>query len=240
VGNDDGAAAVELTFGGAAFRFQAGGAVAITGAPAPVRVNGRPAGAGAVLDVPAGGLVEIGRPATGLRCYLAVRGGIGVRPVLGARSRDTLAGLGPPPLRAGDVLPVGAATDRPAPPQARRPYRLDRPARLRVWPGPRADWFRAESLDTLFAEAYAVTTQCDRVGVRLDGPPLHHAGARELPPEGMVCGALQVPPNGLPVLLLVDHPVTGGYPVIGVVDGADLPLAAQLRPGATVRFDPAG
>ncbi|RIQ17219.1 5-oxoprolinase subunit C family protein, partial [Jiangella rhizosphaerae] len=183
-------------------------------------------------------------PARGLRGYLAVRGGIGVPPVLGSRSWDSLAGIGPPPLRAGDLLPLAGDHDGepfvdvapvrpPVPPQSGE-------VRLRVLPGPRAGRFAPPALDRLFGSAYEVTADSDRVGLRLAGPPLPAAPgvAAELPPEGMVTGALQVPPSGRPVLFLADHPVTGGYPVIGVVATADVPLAAQLRPGDAVRFRP--
>jgi allophanate hydrolase subunit 2 len=107
---------------------------------------------------------------------------------------------------------------------------------LTLLPGPRADWFLPEALDLLLTTDWIVTPQADRVGIRLAGPPLTRRVAGELPPEPMVAGALQVPPDGRPILFLADHPVTGGYPVIGVLTDAHLPEAAQLRPGATFRF----
>ncbi|SEG16606.1 biotin-dependent carboxylase uncharacterized domain-containing protein [Thermomonospora echinospora] len=237
VGNPEDAACLELTFGGLALRFHAPAWIAVTGAPAPLRVDGRPAGMNAPCHVPAGAPVEIGAPAAGVRTYLAVRGGLAVQPVLGSRATDLLSGLGPAPLEPGDRLPVGEWRDSPpimvdqapVPPLAAEPL-------LRVRPGPRDDWFAADALDTLTGGPYEVTADSNRVGVRLTGRPLRRARDGELPSEGMVTGAIQVPPNGLPIIFLADHPTTGGYPVIGVLAEADIPVAAQLRPGQRVRF----
>jgi allophanate hydrolase subunit 2 len=176
--------------------------------------------------------------------------------VLGSRSSDLLSGLGPGPLRAGDRLRIGAAAPAGQPPGAApagQPPGADSPAQpglsgraampgaggvtqLRVVPGPRADWFGAGALAVLCGEAYTVTAASNRTGLRLDGPALRRARAAELPSEGLVTGALQVPPDGMPILLLADHPVTGGYAVIAVVRSADIGLAAQLRPGQRIRF----
>ncbi|TDD64886.1 biotin-dependent carboxyltransferase [Jiangella aurantiaca] len=244
VGNAELAAAIEFVLGGLAIRFRRTATVALTGAPADVRAGERAAAFNAPFSVRAGEVLRVARPARGLRGYLAVRGGLGVTPVLGSRSWDSLAGIGPPPLRAGDLLPLADDHDGEpfvdvAPVRAPLPP-LSGAATLRVLPGPRADRFAASALDRLFVSAYEVTADSDRVGLRLAGPPLPAAPgvAAELPPEGMVTGALQVPPSGRPVLFLADHPVTGGYPVVGVVLTADLPLAAQLRPGDEVRFRP--
>ncbi|TDC52646.1 biotin-dependent carboxyltransferase [Jiangella ureilytica] len=249
VGNHEGAAAVEFLLGGLAVRFRRTATVALTGAPADARVGGGAGGEGrgrgaafnAPFSVRAGESLRVGRPASGLRSYLAVRGGIGVPPVLGSRSWDSLARIGPPPLRAGDLLPIGSGHDgEPVVDVAPVAEPAGGVATLRVLPGPRSEWFAPDALDTLFATPYEVTAESDRVGLRLAGAPLAAAapGAAELAPEGMVTGALQVPPSGRPVLFLADHPVTGGYPVVGVVLTADLPLAAQLRPGDELRFRP--
>jgi biotin-dependent carboxylase-like uncharacterized protein len=171
-----------------------------------------------------------------LRSYLAVRGGVAVEPVLGSRSTDSLSGLGPEPLRAGTLLPVGDTGELPpihvdqAPPPGRRA------GVLRVLPGPRDDWFAPGALEALCGRPYVVSQDSNRVGVRLHGPELVRAREGELPSEGMVTGAVQVPPSGQPIVFLADHPPTGGYPVIAVVLTADLPVAAQLRPGDPVRF----
>jgi biotin-dependent carboxylase-like uncharacterized protein len=178
-------------------------------------------------------------PARGLRSYLAVRGGVDLPPVLGSRSSDTLSGLGPSPLAAGDRLPVGSlAGEQPLVDVAPVAPLPDRPV-LRVLPGPRRDWLQASAWGELTSQEWAVSADSDRVGLRLTGPRLLRARTDELPSEGLVAGAVQVPPDGGPVLFLADHPVTGGYPVLAVVVTADLPLAAQLRPGDGVRFRPA-
>jgi biotin-dependent carboxylase-like uncharacterized protein len=228
VGNPETAAGLEITLGGFAARFTAAATIALTGArcPGPVAPYGP-----VVVDE-----LVLGAPARGVRTYLAVRGGIDVPAVFGSRSTDLLGGLGPPALEAGTRLPVGTVTagfptvDLAA--VADPPAALTLPVRA----GPRADWFAAGALDVLAAGPYVVTAESNRVGVRLDGPPLRHRERRELPTEGLVEGALQVPPSGRPIVMLADHPVTGGYPVIAVLDEAAIGPAAQARPGDTIRF----
>ncbi|MGW0805198.1 5-oxoprolinase subunit C family protein [Nonomuraea sp. NPDC002799] len=229
VGNAEGLAGIELTFGLARLRFLDGAWIALAGAP----LAGGP-GMGAPVWAPAGTEVRLGAPSWGLRTYVAVRGGIAVEPVLGSRATDSLSGLGPAPLRAGTLLPVGRpegviSVDLAPPPEPP-------PAVLEVLPGPRDDWFAAGALAELCGRPYVVSQDSNRVGVRLRGPELARVRAGELPSEGMVAGAVQVPPSGQPIIFLADHPPTGGYPVIGVVRAAGLPIAAQLRPGDEVRF----
>jgi biotin-dependent carboxylase-like uncharacterized protein len=166
--------------------------------------------------------------------YLAVRGGIAVDPVLGSRSRDTLGGLGPPPLTDGVVLPVGAD---PGTPLAADLAPLHPPARIvRLWPGPRLDWAAPGTFERVLGSGWRIGAETDRVGARLDGPTLDRAVDTELASEGLVPGAVQLPPDGRPVVMLRDHPTTGGYPVIAVVDPEDLALVAQARPGTELRF----
>ncbi|GAB2760016.1 biotin-dependent carboxyltransferase family protein [Salinifilum aidingensis] len=239
--NPEGAAAVEVTLGGLELLARGPVTVALTGAPCPLSVDGRGAAMHAVLRLDAGSTLRLGRPERGLRTYLAVRGGIAVEPVLGSRSTDVLAGLGPERLAAGALLPVGPAPAAfPCVEQAPVPGPADGVLELRAVPGPRADWFTADALRVLFGAEYAVTADSDRIGMRLSGPQLTRSCGGELPSEGMVAGALQVPPSGTPTLFLADHPVTGGYPVIAVVPAADVDRAAQARPGQAVRFRRAG
>ncbi|GLX94617.1 biotin-dependent carboxyltransferase family protein [Herbidospora sp. NBRC 101105] len=233
VGNAEDAAAIELTFGGAVLRFGRGVWVALTGAPVPAS----PGGMWAPFWVAAGRSLEIGVPYEGLRTYVAVRGGIKVTPVLGSMSTDSLSGLGPPPLTAGTVLELGEpmsglhADVAPQRPISAGPV-------VEVVRGPRDDWFTGDAFATLCAGAYRVSQDSNRVGARLAGTALRRARTGELPSEGMVAGAIQVPPDGQPIVFLADHPPTGGYPVIGVVTTADLPKVAQLRPGDLLRFRP--
>jgi biotin-dependent carboxylase-like uncharacterized protein len=236
VGNAPGAATVEATAGGLRVRADRTLLVAVTGAELPVDVDGRPAPRNAPLTLRAGAVLGLGVPARGLRAYLAVRGGVAVPPVLGSRSTDALSGLGPAPLAAGDRLPVGElAAAEPLVDVAPVAPLPDRPV-LRVLPGPRRDWLTEAAWAALREAVWTVTADSDRVGLRLAGPRLDRARDGELPSEGLVPGAVQVPPDGAPVLFLADHPVTGGYPVLAVVVTPDLPLAAQLRPGDTLRF----
>ncbi|MCW2609646.1 MAG: allophanate hydrolase [Cryptosporangiaceae bacterium] len=237
VGNPESAAGLEITLGGLVARFTEPATLALTGATGPVALGGRQAFLNGPLRARAGDRLVVGPPAGGLRTYLAVRGGIDVPPVLGSRSTDVLAGLGPDPLAAGARLPIGRPTGEPGMvDQAPVPPLPDEIA-LRVLPGPRDDWFTAPARRRFGTVTYTVSPQSNRIGLRFDGPVLDRVdGDAELPSEGMVRGAVQVPPDGRPVLFLADHPVTGGYPVIGVVEPADLDLAAQARPGHPVSF----
>lgn len=238
VGNHPSAATLEVTGGGLVVRSVGETLVAVTGARVEVFVGDRPVGDYAMIRLGHHEVLRLGTPSEGLRTYLAVRGGIDVPEVLGSRATDTLSGTGPDPVRTGDCLMVGAlAGELPTEDQIPPPAPVPDPAPLRVRPGPRDDWFTPASLHALLHETWTVTPQLDRIGIRLRGPgSLHRARHGELPTEGMVAGSLQVPPDGRPVLFLADHPVTGGYPVIAVVVAADLPVAAQLRPGNRVRF----
>ncbi|HYH25714.1 MAG TPA: biotin-dependent carboxyltransferase family protein [Blastococcus sp.] len=232
VGNGQDAAVLEVTFGGLALRAHADLVVVTTGARCPAAFAHN---APALLR--AGAVLRLGMPAGGLRTYVAIRGGFAVAPVLGSRSTDVLSGLGPPVVQAGDVLPVGR-------PELGMPGIDLAPVAdpgagelsVRVLPGPRRDWFADTAWATLTGQPYTVTSESNRIGLRLDGPALERRRTDELPSEGMVRGALQIPPSGRPVLFLADHPVTGGYPVVGYVADDDVDLCAQLRPGQTVRF----
>ncbi|MEU6263275.1 biotin-dependent carboxyltransferase family protein [Saccharopolyspora shandongensis] len=237
VGNDECAAVIEVTNGGLAFTCDGPTRVAITGAPLPVKVGNRSHWTHEVIAVPAGGSVRLGVPERGLRSYVAVRGGIRAEPVLGSRSTDLLSRLGPPPLRAGDVLPIGRprgpvpASDVVVPPPV-----LDEDEFLPVSLGPREDWFEPAAVEALLRSRFEVTADSDRIGVRLAGPALPRRIHDELTSEGVVGGALQAPPDGRLTPFGPDHPVTGGYPVIAVVRDRAMPLVGQLRPGQGVRF----
>jgi biotin-dependent carboxylase-like uncharacterized protein len=230
VGNPPGAAGIEFVHGGLVVRCTVASTVAATGAVCAGF------GWGVARTVAAGSVLRFGAPAAGLRSYLAVRGGIDVEPELGSRSTDTLGGLGPAPLASGDVLAVGPQPGGPVP-AADTPPRFSAPAGFRIVAGPRDDWFAPAALDALISTLWTVRPDSDRVGIRLDGPPLLRARSGELPSEPTLPGALQVPPDGRPILFGPDAPTTGGYPVIAVVRDADLDGAAQLRPGDPVRFN---
>ncbi|MER5545930.1 biotin-dependent carboxyltransferase family protein [Streptomyces sp. CG4] len=236
LGNAPDAAVLETTLTGCALRPDRGVTVVVGGAPCPVTVDGRPAAWGVPVRLPAGAVLNAGGVSAGVRSYVAVAGGIAVEPVLGSRSTDLLSGLGPAPLRDGDVLPLGAPARQPVLPDAAPwpapPTELTLPLRL----GPRADWFTPAALRTLTSATYRVSQHSNRIGLRTEGPPLERVSAGELPSEGMVLGAVQVPPDGRPVVFLHDHPTTGGYPVIGVVAEPALAAAAQAAAGTPIRF----
>lgn len=241
VGNPPDAAAIETTLGGLIVRAGARATVAVTGASTSVHVDDVAAETDRALPLTAGATLRLGAPEVGLRSYVAIRGGVAVPAVLGSRSRDTLAGLGPAPLVAGDMLPVGLDPGTPVPaadvvPGSPVPVGA---ATLPIWPGPRSP---VDSFAALLRVVYAVSADSDRVGVRLDRPSASDApmpgGAVAAPgrSEGAVTGAVQLTPSGRPIVFLADHPTTGGYPVIAVVAAAAIGAAAQLRPGQRLRF----
>ncbi|MGC1210000.1 MAG: biotin-dependent carboxyltransferase family protein [Micromonospora sp.] len=234
VGNPETSAGLEITLTGCELRFTRAAAVAVTGADADIWVDRRPADLGRPLALPAGATLRIGPARSGLRNWLAVAGGIDLPAVLGSRATDTLSGLGPPPVRDGDRLPLGIPVRDPAPVDVTVLPAVPAELRLAVRLGPRHDWFTPAALNLLLTTPYTVSPVSNRVGARLLGAPLPRAVAGELPSEGLVLGAVQVPADGQPLIFLADHPTTGGYPVIGVVD--DVTPLAQARPGTTVRF----
>ncbi|MCH1883131.1 urea amidolyase family protein [Agrococcus sp. ARC_14] len=252
VGNAPGEAGLELAGGGAVLRFQGAAVIALTGALADATVRAdadghaaaaiHPVEPGRAIAIEDGDELRIGAVRDGLRVLVAIRGGVALEPVLGSLATDTLAHLGPAQLSAGDVLPLrGPAHGATAVERTRAP-RIPLPktgetVELAIVLGPREDWFTAAALRTLLAQEWEVTSRSDRVGVRLRGEaPLERARDGELESEGAVTGAIQVPPDGQPVLFLPDHPLTGGYPIIGAVIDRDLDRAGQLPPGSRIRF----
>jgi biotin-dependent carboxylase-like uncharacterized protein len=234
VGNPRGAAALECTLGGLRVRFDVPATIVLTGTDAVLAVDGARTAAEEVVEVPAGAVVAVTVPRRGLRSYLAVRGGFAVPAVLGSRSTDQLAGVGPPRPTVGDALPIGpapAATD-----PVELPPGAPDGAPLEVDLGPRDDWFTAAAIEAFLSAEFTVSPASDSVGLRLDGPVLDRARSDELPSEGVVRGSVQVPPDGHPIIFQADHPVTGGYPVIAVLTPAAADRAAQARPGARLRF----
>lgn len=229
VGNPEGAAALETTLTGPWLRFHGPTVVALAGAPVRTLPMQEP------IAVAAGDELRLGAARAGLRTYIALAGGLDVPLTLGSAATDTLTGLGPAPLGAGDALEVGGGRAKYIPRDVFGPPTRENAA-LRILIGPREDWFTAAAIRRLTSEEFTVSPDSNRVGVRLRGPALDRARGGELRSEGLVPGAIQVPPGGGPILLLADHPTTGGYPVIAVVRSEDIALAAQLRPGGRVRF----
>lgn len=238
VGNDASAAGLEITLSGSRLQFPLGGVAALTGARfAASRSSGAPVAWNETLVLAAGEVLTLDHPEVGGRCWLALRGGLAVPQVMGSRSTFLPSGFGGHcgrPLRAGDVLGCGAPAEdmrllRAASPTA------EADGYLRVVAGPQASRFDDAGLAAFFGSAYRVDTASDRRGLRLTGAPVSHRQA-ELPSQGVLPGAIQIPPDAQPIILGWDGPVTGGYPVIAGVIAADMPKLAQLKPGDAIRF----
>ncbi|GAA2740473.1 5-oxoprolinase/urea amidolyase family protein [Terrabacter aerolatus] len=229
-------ASLEVTLGGLVVRARGELLVALTGAACPADVDGRPVGHAAPIVLRDGQVLTLGTPTAGLRTWLAVRGGIVVPPVLGSRSTDTLSRLGPPAPVVGDVLAVGPTPATfPVVEAAPQPDAAAGEVVLELDAGPRGEWCDLSDLQG----RWTVSPRSNRVGIRLEGSRIHWSSTyadRELPSEGLVPGAVQVPPGGEPVVFLADHPVTGGYPVVAVLTPVSVSRAAQLRPGQAVRL----
>ena len=250
VGNPVNTPCLELTLGGFSFRSTSRAVIGTAGAPCPITVTAADrsfvAKAHAPVSLEAGDVVTFGQPSKGMRCYLAVRGGFDVEPVLGSFATDTLAVVGPEPVGAGAILPLKGETsglssvsidEVPAfePPVTGEVVTLD------VVLGPRTDWFTQRGIETLTGQLWQVTPQSNRVGIRLSGDvPVERKDSAELPSEGTATGAIQIPHSGQPVLFLADHPMTGGYPVIGAVAEYHLDLAGQIPVNAKIKFRPIG
>ncbi|MGH8144794.1 MAG: biotin-dependent carboxyltransferase family protein [Rhodanobacteraceae bacterium] len=250
-GNPRDACGLEITLLGATLRFHADVWIAVTGAPLPIVIGGFDMPVWAPLPVRAGATVTLGAIRAGCRSYLAVHGGFDVQPVLGSRSTDVNAALGPRDgraLRAGDRLALVA---RNAGPDAAgsiaipkwwldpRPWFDDDPQRpLRLLPGSHLDNLTDTSRKLLFSQAFTVQADSNRVGLRLVGPKLEWKAPIEMISEGCIPGLLQLPPSGQPIAFGPECPVSGGYPRIGQIAAIDIPLLAQRRPGDTVRFTP--
>ncbi len=240
VGNRQRAAAIECLGGGLTVRSESPLWVVVTGAPTEVLVDDTAVGSHASVLLRPGDRLTVRPPPHGIRNYLAVRGGFKAPRVLGSRSTDQLSGLGPPPLVDGQQLRVGRPRRR-LPDTGFVPPHQPRKT-LRVLPGPRLDWFDQDAWTTLLDQGWTVSPDSNRVAVRLEGPGLRRRPSPgpppELPSEGLIRGAIQVPAAGQPLIFGADHPVTGGYPVIAVLTERDADHAAQLRPGDQVRFTP--
>jgi antagonist of KipI len=238
-GNAEDAAALEITMIGPLLTFEDDAIVAIAGAAFEAGLDGEPIPHGASFPVAAGSTLRLARPASGARAYLAVRGGIAVPPILGSSSTLASAGLGGwlgRALAAGDYLRAGA-------PQPDIPMRRlaagampEATNAVRVVAGPQTDAFTDWGLKVFFSKEFTVSPRSDRAGVRLQGTPLVHSGQADMDPEGVVTGAVQVPGDGMPIILGPDRPVTGGYVKIATVITADLPIIAQARPGDSLLF----
>ncbi|MGQ0734592.1 MAG: biotin-dependent carboxyltransferase family protein [Acidobacteriota bacterium] len=240
LGNPPESAVLEITLIGPELEFDVPSLMAVCGAEFDVLIGGQAVPLSTVVEVPAGARVEFGRRRAGARAYLAVAGGFQTLPVLGSRATQLVSAMGGVEGRAlcaGDELPITrtacALVGRRAPaltlPSAGR-------ARLRVLPGPQADWFADSVMSTLTSVSFRVSPRGNRMGYRLEGPPLTRQRTGEPISEPTPFGAIQVPPAGEPILLMADRQTAGGYPKIANVIAADWPIAGQLAPGDFVEF----
>ncbi len=242
VGNDENAPALEMTLIGATLQFEESMIIAVRGAGCSIEVDDRPVACARAIDIDAGSVVKVGRMTAGARVYLAVQGGIDVPLIMGSASTHLGAKFGGFEgrlLRKGDRLPVrnsiglgpGAMQSRTLP-----RAKCDDHTTLRVTRGSQHDWFDAEAFAILLSSPFSVTDQSGRSGLRLRGSAIHPRNASQLLTDGVPLGAIQIPPDGQPIILFVDQQTTGGYPKIANVIAADMHLVGQLRARDTVRF----
>jgi antagonist of KipI len=239
VGNDAGAASLEVTLIGPEIEFDADTVIALAGAEFDAWCDGRFVVVGTSVAVRRGEHLRFGKRIRGARTYVAVAGGILTPPVLGSRATHVLTGMGGyegRPLKAGDTLPTGAGAAQVARRASGLPLPVNGRARVRVLPGPQAEWFSENAMAALTGVGFAVSTRSNRMGYRLEGPPLERLHSEEPISEPVPMGAIQVPSAGQPILLMADRQTAGGYPKIATVIAADLPLAAQLAPGDVIEF----
>jgi len=241
-GNGHGAAVLEMTMLGGAFRFENDAHVAICGADMQATLNGQPVSNWSSFDVPAGSELAFQFAVSGCRGYLAVCGGLDVPQVLGSRSTYTRAGLGGlegRAIRAGDMVRIGKEGLRPA--AGRELPEMYVPEyggeiELRVIPGPQDELFTAKGMETLFCSSYAVSPRNDRMGILLEGARIEHVSGPDIISDALCAGAIQVPGDGQPIIMMADCQTTGGYAKIGFVISPDLSRLAQSKAGDTVTF----
>ena len=242
VGNTEGAAALEMTLVGGAFTFERPAVIAVTGADFGPTLDGVPLPMWTSVEIRKGQTVTFGPSRTGARTYLCIQGGISVELLLGSASTHVLSGLGGfegRALRKGDRVELGAANSlfrkkslSPKGLESLHPRKV-----IRITDGPQSDWFATSSWKTLCENPFLVTEQSNRMGIRLQGPPIPLETAREMITEGVSLGSIQVPPSGQPIILFVEQQTTGGYPKIANVISADLHSIGQLRPRDEIRFE---
>ncbi len=242
VGNLESAAGLEMTLLGGTFLFPQGAILALTGSDFGATLDCAAVALGTSFEVSPRQTLRLGPTRSGARCYLCVRGGIAVPAFLRSASTHILSGLGGfdgRPLREGDMLRIGSATDlfRKRTLAPRISERFSSRKVLRVTPGPQIDWFSESSLHSFYEDTYRVGEQSNRMGLRLEGTPVAPRQTDEMITEGVSLGAIQVPAGGFPIILFVDQQTTGGYPKIANVISADLHRVGQLRPRDEIRFE---
>jgi antagonist of KipI len=242
VENPEAAAGLEMTLVGGTFEFPQGAVLALTGSDFGATLDGAPVALWTSIGIRPGRTLRVGPTRGGARCYLCVQGAISVLPLMGSASTHVLSGIGGfegRALRKGDRLPVGApsARFRERTTAASAIERLSPRKVLRFTPGPQNDWFPESSRRLLCEATYRVREESNRMGLRLDGPPIATSSEEEMITEGVSLGAIQVPPGGHPIIVFVEQQTTGGYPKIANVISADFHSLGQLRPRDEIRFE---
>ncbi len=244
VGNDPGEAVIEMMLLGVTARFNTPCVIALTGADMMPKVNGGEVENGAAIRIARGDVLELSGTRDGMGCYLAVSGGFDLPLVMGSRStglRFGVGGFNGRKIMRGDVLKLRAPVpDLPDLPRRRLTTLpvFGKHVVLRTVPGPQDYMFSESELEGFFSHPYSVTNATDRMGIRLEGEPIVPKKSSDIISDGTAFGAIQVPTGGQPIILMADRQTTGGYAKIATVITADLPRAAQMRPGCTVRFMP--
>ena len=244
VGNPQGMAALEVRISGPTFRVMADSVrIALVGTAASIDIlapSRRAVPAMQSVRLSRGTEFKIGAITDSACCYLAIEGGFDVPAVYGSQStylRGEIGGLNGRALREGDRVPLNSGAASPGPDNlATLPLKPDPRGPVRVVLGPQANYFSKAGIETFLGSPYRVTNDADRMGLRLDGPVIEHALGFNITSDGIVTGSIQVPGTGLPIVLLVDHQTTGGYPKIGTVISADLPRLGRMRPGTVFTF----
>jgi len=249
-GNDENAAALELTLFGGTYSFTEDCTIAITGADMQPKLDGNEVEENTALSIYAGSTLELGMAQTGCRAYLAIWGGIDVPLVMGSRSTDMKSKLGGfygRKLQAGDVLPVGKTGKMVYASEINvKALKIESPAIIHAILGPQDAYFSNEGKKNFFESVYTLSGECDRMGYRLEGLPIEMEKrvdkdgkilqSSDIISDGIVFGSVQVPSSGLPIILMADHQTAGGYAKIATVCSFDLPILAQLKPGDKIRF----
>jgi len=241
-GNPISAAVLEMTMLGGAYKFENDGRVALCGADMQPKLNEVPLACWTAVDVKAGDVLELGYAASGCRTYLAVRGGFDVPVIMGSRAtyiRAEIGGMQGRKLKAGDKLPVGeAASPAMAPVALNQDLIPDYPEtfQLRILLGPQEDLFALEGREVLLQSEYHISNEADRMGYRIEGPPIKHLDKADIVSDALCRGAIQVPGNGQPIIMMADCGTTGGYAKIATVIGSDLWKLAQGKPQDRIRF----
>ena len=246
VGNPTGAGGLECTFLGPTLRFEAANTIALTGADMSPTLDGVPLPMGQAVPVAAGSVLKLNGAKNGCRCYIAFHGGLDLLLVDGSQAtllRSGIGGLEGRKLAAGDR--IGFSAPDPALPnlplrRLARPQHFEKEITVRVVPGPQDDRFTQAGLNTFFGCPFKVSSRCDRMASRLEGPAVEHLTDANIPSDGIPLGAVQIPGDGQPIIMMSEHQGSGGYTKIATLASVDIPLVAQCPPGGTIRFAAVG